>query len=256
MNIIVTENYNEMSLVAAKLIADQINVKPDCVLGLATGSSPIGVYQELVQFYKNGELDFSRVISFNLDEYIGLESNHPQSYTFFMKHHLFSHVNIQAANIHIPDVKEPGHLLAYDEKIEKSGGIDIQLLGIGGNGHIGFNEPSEYLTEHTHVVELSNKTIEANSRFFPTLEDVPKKAVTMGVGSILKANKIILLAYGIEKAEALYHALNGKVTTNCPASLLQLHPNVTIILDKQAANLLDNNLRYPIVIAESIYEKS
>lgn len=253
MNIIRTENYDEMSIIAAKILANQIKAKPDSVVGLATGSTPIGLYQKLVTLYKKRELDFSQVTSFNLDEYIGLEENHPQSYTSFMKDKLFSHVNINADNIHMPDERLSSNLAAYDERIRKSGGIDMQLLGIGENGHIGFNEPTDYLTEYTHIVELSNKTIEANSRFFPSLAEVPKKAITMGVGSIMKAKRIVLLASGREKAKALHQALNGQVTTKCPASFLQLHTNVTFVIDKQAAYLLENIPKPPMIRTEIIY---
>lgn len=256
MNIIITEDYNEMSTVGANIIANKIKEKPHSVLGLATGSSPIGLYKELIQYFKKGQLDFNEVTTFNLDEYIGLDTNHPQSYTSFMKENLFSHVNINSDKIHMPDANGQKNLQAYDKKIEKVGGIDLQLLGIGRNGHIGFNEPAEYLTEHTHIVDLSKKTIEANSRFFSTLEEVPKKAVTMGVGSIMKAKSIILLASGLDKAEALYLSLSGKITTECPASLLQLHPKVTLILDKLAANLLESKLSKKNIYAVSSYEKS
>ncbi len=238
MNIIVTETYKELSIKAASLIAEEIKRCKNLVLGLATGSTPEGMYAELVSKYRAGTLDFSGVVTFNLDEYVSLEPGHPQSYHYYMCRHLFNHVNLAPGNINIPsgcaaDLESECH--AYDAKIEKTGGIDLQVLGVGANGHIGFNEPDSSLQVHTHCVSLTEETIAANSRFFETPQQVPRKAVTMGVGSIMKAAKIILLASGSGKAEAIRQTTAGTVTTSVPASILQMHRDVTLIVDREAA---------------------
>ncbi|HQA60242.1 MAG TPA: glucosamine-6-phosphate deaminase [Tepidanaerobacteraceae bacterium] len=241
MQIFIEKDYSAMSKKAAQIFANGIQQKPDLVLGLATGSTPIGTYQELIRMHKEEGLDFSKAVSFNLDEYYGLASDNPQSYNYFMFENLFNHVNIKKENVHIPnglvsDVET--YCKQYDEEIEKYGGIDLQLLGIGVNGHIGFNEPAEELVLGTHLTDLTEDTIKANSRFFDSPEEVPTKAITMGIGSIMKAKKILLLASGKNKAEIMAKLLNSDVvTTKVPASLLMLHPDVTIIMDEEAASL-------------------
>jgi len=232
MKVIITVNYEEMSKKAAEIVKKQIKEKPNTVLGLATGSTPLGMYKHLIEMYKRGEIDFSNVITFNLDEYIGLSPDHPQSYHYFMFHNFFNHINIKKENVHIPngiaeDLEE--ECRKYEEEIEKAGGIDLQILGIGINGHIGFNEPDESIETKTHVVTLTEKTINANKRFFKSAEEVPRKAITMGLGSIMKAKKIVLLASGKNKAEAIKETIKGQLTTKVPATVLALHPDVTII---------------------------
>ena len=240
MRIIRTENYEEKSRRAADQIAAQILVKPDCVLGLATGSTPEGTYRELVDRYETGILDFSQVSSVNLDEYKGLSGDNDQSYRYFMNHHLFDHVNIDKTRTHVPNGLEPDSDKAcadYDAQIRAMGGVDLQLLGIGGNGHIGFNEPCEEFIVGTHCVDLAQSTIEANARFFASIDEVPKKAYTMGIGNIMAAKKILLLASGKGKAQAIYDTCFGPVTPHVPASVLQLHPDVVIIADEDALSL-------------------
>ena len=222
---------------AAKSLAAVINAKPDAVLGLATGSTPEGTYKELIRLYENGLIDFSEIKTYNLDEYYPIKPDNDQSYRYFMDHHLFNHVNIKKENVHIPsgEMKNPAvECKEYDEMVEKDGGIDLQLLGIGQNGHIGFNEPADTLEVATHVTDLTENTIKANARFFASVEDVPTKALTMGIGTILSAKKIIILANGAAKAEAVSKMLRGKLDTSCPASMLNLHPDVTVICDKAA----------------------
>lgn len=247
MKVIITVNYEEMSKKAAEIVKKQIKEKPNTVLGLATGSTPLGMYKHLIEMYKRGEIDFSNVITFNLDEYIGLSPDHPQSYHYFMFHNFFNHINIKKENVHIPngiaeDLEE--ECRKYEEEIEKAGGIDLQILGIGINGHIGFNEPDESIETKTHVVTLTEKTINANKRFFKSAEEVPRKAITMGLGSIMKAKKIVLLASGKNKAEAIKETIKGQLTTKVPATVLALHPDVIIIIDKEAASLIpDEDLK-------------
>ena len=241
MRIIVCENYEEVSKKAAQMILSQVTLKPNSVLGLATGSTPIGMYENLVNLNKKGDIDFSEVRTFNLDEYYNLPKENNQSYHYFMHQNLFNHININSENIHIPngmtnDVN--AECERYDELIKESGGIDIQVLGIGNNAHIGFNEPTINFEKGTHLVELDDSTIEANSRFFDNIEDVPKKAITMGVGSIFKSRKIMLIATGENKAEAIYNTVYGKVVPEVPASILQFHSDIVLILDKDAAKLL------------------
>jgi glucosamine-6-phosphate deaminase len=243
MRVIVANSYEEMSKIAAKEIAKLLYVKPDAVLGLATGSTPEGVYKELVELNKQHKVDFSKVISYNLDEYKGLMGDHPQSYRYFMDTNLFNHVNINKNNTYVPNgVSEniEEECRKYDEAIENAGGIDLQLLGIGTNGHIGFNEPSDYLNLNTHLTALTEDTIRANSRFFDSIEEVPTEAVTMGLGSIMKAKKIILLASGEKKAEIISKLVEDKISTRVPASILQVHSDVLVIVDKAAASLLKN----------------
>ncbi|MFL0248504.1 glucosamine-6-phosphate deaminase [Candidatus Clostridium stratigraminis] len=243
MELIIAKNYEEMSKIAAKEIAKLVYVKPDAILGLATGSTPEGVYKELVELNKESRIDFSKVTSFNLDEYKGLTGDHPQSYRYFMDTKLFNHINIDKTNTHVlsgvtKDIEKECE--EYDAAIEAAGGIDLQLLGIGGNGHIGFNEPSEYLNMNTHLTKLTKDTIEANSRFFNKIEEVPTEAITMGLGSIMKAKKIILLASGEKKAEIIAKLVQEKISTKIPASLLQVHPDVLVIVDQDAASKLKN----------------
>lgn len=243
MKVIIANNYEEMSKIASKEIAKLLYVKPKAVLGLATGSTPEGVYKELIELYKLNRADFSEVTSFNLDEYRGLNGDHPQSYRYFMDTNLFNHVNIDKSKTHVPsgvaeDIEE--ECKKYDEAIEKAGGIDLQLLGIGGNGHIGFNEPSDFLNLNTHLTDLTEDTIEANSRFFDSKEEVPTQAVTMGLGSIMKAKKIILLASGKKKADIISKLVEDKISTRVPASILQVHPEVLVIIDRDAASLIKN----------------
>ena len=240
--VIVKKDYNEMSLEAAILVANEVKKNPNCVLGLATGSTPLALYSELIKMYKRGEIDFSKVVTFNLDEYVGLPPENPQSYHSYMRRNFFDHVNIKPENIHIPNgiVKNPiEQCNEYERKIKEVGGIDLQVLGIGRNGHIGFNEPGSELNSRTRVVELTEQTRKDNSKFFGRIEDVPKKAITMGIATILESKNILLLASGENKAEIIKKALEGPVTKEIPASFLQYHPNVTVILDKQAASKLE-----------------
>lgn len=241
MNIYKTENYDEASKKAAAIIAAQITLKPDSVLGLATGSTPIGAYKELVAAYKKGELDFSRIASINLDEYRGLSPEHDQSYRYFMNFHLFNQVNIDKAKTFVPDGLEKDAdkaCAAYNLIIANSGGIDLQLLGLGHNGHIGFNEPCDEFICDTHCVELSKSTIEANKRFFNSEAEVPKQAYTMGIRNIMQAKKVLLMVTGEAKASILKKVLYGPVTPKVPASILQLHKHLYVVADKEAAKLL------------------
>jgi len=237
MKLITCENYAEMSNVAAKIMADQIKEKPNSILGLATGSTPEGMYAELVSMYKLGAIDFKNVQTFNLDEYYPIAPTSAQSYAYFMYENLFRFVNVKEDKRFIPngqaqDVKAECH--GYDEKILAAGGIDFQILGIGRNGHIGFNEPNDFFEAATHMVDLEQDTIEANARFFASPAEVPKHALTMGIQSIMMSRSILLLASGSGKAEAIYQALFGPITPRVPASILQLHPNITVLVDEEA----------------------
>jgi len=239
MNIVVVKDYNEMSYQAAQIIAEQITKKRNSVLGLATGSTPEGMYKELINLNQEDKVDFSEVITFNLDEYYGLSPEHPQSYCFFMRNKFFKHVNIKKENIHLLNgITEnvDKECKQYEDLIKKSGRIDLQVLGIGDNGHIGFNEPDISLNTQTHLVNLTTKTIQANSRFFNNVQEMPKQAITMGIGTIMRARKIILLANGKRKAKVLEKTINSPITTKVPASVLQLHNDVTIIADQEAAS--------------------
>ena len=232
MNFIKVENYDKLSAIAANIIASQVTLKPDCVLGLATGSSPLGTYAKLAEKYNAGELDFSKVTSVNLDEYVGLDGTNDQSYRYFMDNNLFCNINIDKAKTYVPngcaeDLKAEG--ANYDAFIKSLGGIDLQLLGIGLDGHIGFNEPDAAFIAETHEVELDESTIEANARFFASKADVPTKAITMGMMSIMQAKKILLIANGSKKKDILDKAFFGPITPYVPASILQLHPDVTVI---------------------------
>ncbi len=239
MRIIVCENYDEMSAKAAEVVASQLILKPDSILGLATGSTPIGMYENLVKMNKEGKIDFSKVKSFNLDEYYPIDRTNDQSYFYFMNQHLFSKVNIDVNNTDLPNGEAKDAVAeckAYEERIAASAGVDLQVLGIGQNGHIGFNEPDENLSPVTHLVTLTDNTIEANARFFAKKEDVPTKALTMGIGTIMKSRKIILLASGKNKADAVKKLLGNAITTSCPATILKAHPDVILICDKDAYN--------------------
>lgn len=241
MKIIKAKDYTEMSRIAANLIGAQVILKPDCVLGLATGSTPIGTYEHLASAYKNGDLDFSQVTSINLDEYKGLSPENDQSYRYFMNTNLFSKVNIDINNTYVPNGLEPDSEKAcadYDKIIEKAGGIDLQLLGLGLNGHIGFNEPGDSFTCQTNCVDLTPSTIDANSRFFESYDDVPKQAYTMGIRTIMQAKKVVVVVNGRNKAQIVKDAFFGPVTPQVPASILQLHPDVTIIGDAEAMSLV------------------
>ena len=232
MKYITVNTYEELSNKAADLIAAQILVKPNCVLGLATGSSPVGTYKRLIADNQAGKIDFSTVTSVNLDEYVGLDGNNDQSYRYFMNHNLFDHVNIDKSKTFVPsglaaDLKAEGE--AYDAMIKELGGIDLQLLGIGLDGHIGFNEPDAYFTAATHEVTLDESTIEANARFFTSKDEVPTTAITMGMLSIMQAKKVLLIANGAAKKEIVEKAFFGPIDPQVPASILQLHPDVTVI---------------------------
>jgi len=238
MRVIVVKSREEMGKEAAAIIADGMRAKPHYVLGLATGDTPKTLYRELIRLHKEEDLDFATTISFNLDEYIGLPGTHDQSYRYFMDHELFNHVNIVKASTHLPDGMAEDietHCMVYEAMIEDVGGIDCQVLGIGRNGHIGFNEPGSSLASRTRAVDLTEDTIQANSRFFASIDDVPKRAITMGIGTILEAEKIIMLAAGANKVAAVTAALEGPVSVKCPASALQLHPDVTCVLTEDAA---------------------
>lgn len=237
MKIIKAADYNDMSRKAANIISAQIILKPDCVLGLATGSSPLGLYSHLTERYKQGDLDFSQVKSVNLDEYLGLTHDNPQSYYHFMKEHLFEKINILPENTYIPDGMETDAEKAcnkYEQAIQSLGGIDLQLLGLGNNGHIGFNEPGTGFEQLTHCVSLAESTIRANSRFFEKPTDVPTQAYTMGIKSIMMAKKILIIVSGKGKADIVREAFFGPVTTSVPASILQMHPDVTLVADADA----------------------
>lgn len=243
MTIYKAKDYQDMSRKAAGIISAQIIMKPNCVLGLATGSTPIGAYKQLVEWYENEDLDFSKVTSINLDEYKGLSPENEQSYRYFMNTNLFNHVNIDKSRTFVPNGLETDAAKAcadYNEIIRSQGGIDLQLLGLGRNGHIGFNEPGEVFEKETHCVDLTESTIEANKRFFASEEDVPRQAYTMGIKSIMQAKKILIVANGEEKADALYAALYGPITPAVPASVLQLHNDVIVIADESALSKIEN----------------
>lgn len=241
MKIIKTKDYVDMSRKAANIIAAQIIMKPDCVLGLATGSTPIGTYKELIKAYENGDLDFSLVKTANLDEYRGLEKTNDQSYDYFMKDNLFNHININFENLNIPNGEKPDaeeECARYEAVVKALGGQDLQLLGMGHNGHIGFNEPADEFPKVTHCVDLQESTIQANKRFFEKVEDVPTQAYTMGIGTIMQAKKILVIASGADKAEIVKKAFFGPITPQVPASILQLHPDVTVVVDEAAGSLI------------------
>ena len=242
MRIYVGEDYKGMSRKAANIISAQIILKPDSVMGLATGSTPIGIYDQLVKWYEKGDLDFSQVTSINLDEYKGLSPENDQSYRYFMNTNLFNHVNIDKTKTFVPDGLEPDSKKAcddYNQIIQKQGPIDLQLLGLGHNGHIGFNEPGEAFEKETHCVDLTESTIEANKRFFESEDDVPRQAYTMGIKSIMQAKKILVVVSGADKADILKEVLYGPITPEVPASILQLHNDVTIVADEAALSEIE-----------------
>ena len=242
MKIIRTKDYADMSRKAANIISAQVIMKPDCVLGLATGGTPVGTYEKLVERYNEGDLDFSEVTSVNLDEYRGLPKDHPESYWSFMHRNLFDHVNIDPAHINLPDgtnLDAEAECKRYDAVIRSVGGVDLQLLGIGHDGHIGFNEPGEAFELETHCIDLAPTTIEANKRFFDGNVDlVPKQAYTMGIKTIMQARKVLVVANGKAKAQAVKDAVTGPVTPACPGSILQLHPDCILVADEEALSLL------------------
>ncbi|MBD2870502.1 glucosamine-6-phosphate deaminase [Paenibacillus arenilitoris] len=243
MDTIIFETQQELDAYAAGLIADTVNRKPNAVLGLATGSTPIGIYDKIVELYNQQKVSFRGVTTFNLDEYVGLSPDDEQSYAYYMNRHLFSHIDIPQDQTHLPDGTADNleaECRRYDDMLAASP-VDIQLLGLGHNGHIGFNEPGTALTGGTHAVELKPETREANARFFASMDDVPDKAVTMGVGSILKADTIVLAVRGSDKANIVKEALTGPITTSVPASLLQTHARVIVLLDREAGRMLKDN---------------
>lgn len=237
MRIYKAKDYEEMSRKAAGIVSAQIIMKPDCVLGLATGSTPVCLYKQLIEWYRNGDLDFSGVRTVNLDEYKGISRENDQSYYYFMHQNLFDHVNIPAGNTHLPDGMEPDsekECRRYEELIQSMGSVDLQLLGIGHNGHIGFNEPADAFDKLVHCVNLTQSTIEANKRFFASAEEVPRQAYTMGIQTIMRSKKILIIANGEGKADIVRDAFFGPITPMVPASVLQLHNDVTLVADEAA----------------------
>ena len=235
MKVIICENYEEMSAKAADIFAAQLTLKPDSILGLATGSTPVGMYKNLIKMNEAGKIDFSAVKTFNLDEYYPIKRDNSQSYFTFMNENLFSHINIDMANTHVPNGETDdaeAECKEYEKKLAAAGGVDLQVLGIGQNGHIAFNEPDDALFSYTHVTDLTESTINANARFFDSADDVPTQAITMGMGAIMSAKKVILIANGKSKEEIVKKAFFGPITPKVPASILQLHPDVTVIYSK------------------------
>lgn len=245
MRVYCAKDYDHASRIAANMISAQVIIKPDCVLGLATGSTPIGTYEQLIRWYEKGDLDFSKVTSINLDEYRGLPADNDQSYRYFMNTHLFDSINIDKKNTFVPDGTEPDAEKAcrdYDEIIRSHGGIDLQILGLGHNGHIGFNEPAGAFAKGTQCVKLTESTISANARFFESMDDVPKEAYTMGIGSIMQAKKIMVIVSGEGKAEIVKRAFLGPITPEVPASVLQLHSDVILVGDEAALAEYNKNV--------------
>ena len=242
MRIIEAQDYKDMSRKAANIISAQMILKPESVIGLATGSTPIGVYDQLTEWYNIGDLDFSKIHTVNLDEYKGIDAENKQSYHYFMNQHLFSRVNIELQNTFVPDgmnENQDEECQRYEKLIAGLGGVDLQLLGLGHNGHIGFNEPAEVFVKQTHCVSLSEKTIQANQRFFESKKQVPKQAYTMGIGTIMRCRKILVVVSGKDKAEILKQVIQGPVTPEVPGSILQFHPDCTIIADEDALSAMD-----------------
>lgn len=242
MNVKVMKDYEDLSQIAANEIEEQVKAAPASVLGLATGGTPLGTYKHIIKGYEQKGIDYSNVSALNLDEYVGLDKSHPQSYHLFMKEQLFDHINIKSDNTYIPDGKTKSlyqECKRYESIIDEIGPPDLQLLGIGENGHIGFNEPGSSFNSLTHIVNLEVSTREANARFFQSFDEVPKQAITMGIGSILKSKKIVLLASGERKAEAIHRLLNGPLDEQFPASALHRHNNVTLIVDQAAYQLVE-----------------
>ncbi len=241
MNLVVLENGKEVSRYAARVVAKQLLINPKSVLGLATGSTPEGMYSRLVKIFNEDLITFEEAVSFNLDEYVGLPKEHPQSYIRFMKENLFDHVNFKEGANHVPNGMAENlreECANYEKMIAAHGGIDLQVLGIGRNAHIGFNEPGTDFVAETHVVDLIENTLDANARFFTSIDEVPKQAITMGIKTIMQARQILLLAIGSSKADALVKTLEGGITVDHPASVLKLHPQLTIVADKAAASKL------------------
>jgi glucosamine-6-phosphate deaminase len=241
MEVIICKDYETMSTEAARVVAGVMNNKPNAVLGLATGSTPLALYKELIRMHRDEGLNFMHVTTFNLDEYVGLPPGHDQSYRYFMDENLFKHINLPIQNTYVPSGTTDNYAAFcqwYEDRIEQCGGIDIQVLGIGSDGHIAFNEPGSSLASRTRIKTLAEQTINDNARFFDRKEDVPVYAITMGVGTILEAERIVLVANGESKADAIAAALEGPVSTMCPASALQLHPDATVVLDAPAASKL------------------
>lgn len=241
MRIYAVEDYQAMSRRAANIMSAQIILKPNCVLGLATGSTPVGAYQQLAEWCARGDLSFKEVTTVNLDEYQGLGGDHDQSYRYFMNHNLFDHVDVCKERTHVPNglaEDAQAECARYDALIESMGYADLQLLGLGRNGHIGFNEPDESFIVPTHVVDLTQSTIDANARFFASADEVPRQALTMGIGVIMAARRILVVASGADKADAVYAMVKGPVTPSVPASILQLHTDVTLVADKAALSKL------------------
>ncbi len=235
MRFITVKTYEELSRMAGNIINAQVILKPDCILGLATGSSPLGTYAEMIKAHKNGDVDFSNVKTINLDEYVGLDGSNDQSYRYFMNDNLFSHINIDIANTYVPNgcAEDLQAACAEHDAHIAEFGIDLQLLGIGLDGHIGFNEPADEFVKPTNIIELDSSTIEANARFFASADDVPRKAITMGMGGIMSAKKILLIANGKKKEEIVKKAFFGPIDPHVPASILQLHPDVTVIFSEE-----------------------
>ena len=241
MKVYIGKNYDEMSRIAANVLSAQVMMKPDSVLGLATGSTPIGTYKVLIERCAQGDLDFSQVKSINLDEYVGLSGEHDQSYRYFMNNNLFNHINIDKANTKVPNglaEDVDAECARYNEVINTLGPIDIQVLGMGHNGHIGFNEPDDYFPLETHKVDLAQSTIDANARFFASADEVPRQALTMGIKTIMQAKKVLVVVSGKDKAEIVKKAFTGPVTPQVPASILQMHSDVILVADEAAASLL------------------
>ena len=252
MLLVLKSGPQELSREAARMVANAVRRHPSLRLGLATGSTTVGMYQELVRLHREESLDFSRVLTFNLDEYLGLSADHPQSFAYFMRQNFFSHVNIPPANIHIPNGSMKGdfrqYCAAYEQSIRDAGGIDLQILGIGRNGHVGFNEPTSSLGSRTRLKVLTKETIEDNRKFFAPGEEIPQCAITMGIGTILEARRILLLASGTSKAAAIAKAIEGPVTASVTASALQLHSEVTFLVDQQAGAQLKQQDYYRRVL--------
>jgi glucosamine-6-phosphate deaminase len=238
---VICKNYAELSKRAAAVVADVVNHKPTAILGFATGSSPVGLYKELIRLHKEEGLDFSKVTTFNLDEYVGLPGGHPQSYRHFMNQNLFDHINVPNQNTHVPSGTTANHKAFcewYEQRIRECGGLDVQILGIGSDGHVAFNEPGSSLGSRTRMVTLTEQTLDDNARFFKKKADVPRHAISMGVGTILEARRLLMVANGKNKAEALAAAVEGPVTSMITASALQLHPDVVVFTDEDAAGQL------------------
>lgn len=245
INIVIMPSYEALSQIAANILVSQVILKPDSILGLATGGTPVGMYAEIVRQARADAIDFSEITTYNLDEYYPIDKGNEQSYAYYMKQHLFSHINIDLANVHIPSGETDdieAECRRYDQAIYDAGGIDLQVLGIGHNGHIGFNEPDVRFEQGTHRVTLDEETVKANARFFDSIDKVPHQAISMGIRTIMHSRKIILLANGIEKAEIIEEAIFGDITPKVPASVLQLHQSMTFILDEKAASKIKSRL--------------